>query len=316
MMSSSAVETPFRDRPSPLSDTRVGESRFCCNICLEAVVEPVATQCGHLYCWPCLYRWLEPGMTGEERAGLTGRVPLHSQAINQSRRVCPVCKAPCSVPTLVPIYIRSDEPTPINAGESASGDYVERETTESVDTTGDTELSANLSADSSSFEEPDPAASNNNDNTNEMECAHTGLRQRLRFRSHDSEISNNDVPSRPAAMSPPRPLPTNVVPSTPPPLQQQQHFRNQNPAWLTPLSHTAHRASLSHGLLLSFQQAIGDNSTYLSSSQSAVPPLHRRDGGAAPINETELEEIPDATEYLSRLLIMLGSFVILCLLLL
>lgn len=35
------------------------DSAFICNICLEITnKDPVVTQCGHLYCWPCLYRWL------------------------------------------------------------------------------------------------------------------------------------------------------------------------------------------------------------------------------------------------------------------
>lgn len=29
---------------------------FECNVCLELASEPVVTLCGHLYCWPCLYR--------------------------------------------------------------------------------------------------------------------------------------------------------------------------------------------------------------------------------------------------------------------
>lgn len=29
---------------------------FECNICLELSKDPVVTLCGHLYCWPCLYR--------------------------------------------------------------------------------------------------------------------------------------------------------------------------------------------------------------------------------------------------------------------
>jgi hypothetical protein len=31
-------------------------SAFECNVCLELAKEPVVTLCGHLYCWPCLYR--------------------------------------------------------------------------------------------------------------------------------------------------------------------------------------------------------------------------------------------------------------------
>ena len=31
-------------------------SAFECNICLELAQDPVVTLCGHLYCWPCLYR--------------------------------------------------------------------------------------------------------------------------------------------------------------------------------------------------------------------------------------------------------------------
>ncbi|RYG98453.1 hypothetical protein EON65_51400 [archaeon] len=52
------------DRPIPApSSTEVNNDNdmaFVCNICLEGVKDkdPVVTQCGHLYCWPCLYRWL------------------------------------------------------------------------------------------------------------------------------------------------------------------------------------------------------------------------------------------------------------------
>jgi E3 ubiquitin-protein ligase RNF5 len=29
--------------------------RWACHICLDEAEEPVATLCGHLYCWPCLH---------------------------------------------------------------------------------------------------------------------------------------------------------------------------------------------------------------------------------------------------------------------
>lgn len=31
---------------------------FQCNICYEVAKEPVVTLCGHLYCWPCVYRFV------------------------------------------------------------------------------------------------------------------------------------------------------------------------------------------------------------------------------------------------------------------
>ena len=37
---------------------------FECNICLELAQDPVVTQCGHLYCWPCIYKYVSPGGEG------------------------------------------------------------------------------------------------------------------------------------------------------------------------------------------------------------------------------------------------------------
>lgn len=59
---------------------------FDCNICLDSAAEPVVTLCGHLYCWPCIYKWLLVQTT--------------------SLQQCPVCKAPLSEDTLVPLYGR------------------------------------------------------------------------------------------------------------------------------------------------------------------------------------------------------------------
>jgi len=95
--------------PPPPEDHQ--DDRFSCNICFDSVTEPVVTQCGHLYCWPCLYRWLAPGMTTQERASLGAYANRstrnHLVRPDESRRCCPVCKANCSVPTVVPIYVRS-----------------------------------------------------------------------------------------------------------------------------------------------------------------------------------------------------------------
>jgi hypothetical protein len=285
---SSFVERPTLSR----QDSKGGiDSRFCCNICLEAVVEPVVTQCGHLYCWPCLYRWLAPGMYPDERAAL-GLSSHLDYPVDSSCRVCPVCKAPSSVPALVPIYVRAHASTPQkNDSDDAP---VKRQ---------DDLLSLNASD-----ELGEPEASVPQMETEFSASDNLGIRQRLRFRSRDSDITD-EVPSRPAANSP------HESPRVSPSQQQQQqassptppYRNNTNPVWRTPLSPTAHPASLSQGLLLSFQQR--------AQQQSAVPPLHH--GIHRTNNETDWEvQPPDATEYLSRLLIMLASFVMLCLLLL
>ncbi|VVB03071.1 unnamed protein product [Arabis nemorensis] len=59
-------------------------SFFDCYICLDLAKDPVVTNCGHLYCWSCLYHWLQVSVAKE----------------------CPVCKGEVSVKTLTPIYGR------------------------------------------------------------------------------------------------------------------------------------------------------------------------------------------------------------------
>lgn len=66
-------------------------SAFECNICLELAKEPVVTLCGHLYCWPCLYRWVQ---------------------VQHQYRNCPVCKAGVAVDKVIPIYGRGCDTDP------------------------------------------------------------------------------------------------------------------------------------------------------------------------------------------------------------
>lgn len=62
-------------------------SSFDCNICLDVVQDPVVTLCGHLYCWPCIYKWMNSNS---------------DQHLN-----CPVCKAQVSENTLIPLYVQA-----------------------------------------------------------------------------------------------------------------------------------------------------------------------------------------------------------------
>lgn len=64
---------------------------FDCSICLDSVHDPVVTLCGHLYCWPCIYKWLQTQSSSCE---------------SDAQHKCPVCKAHISTSSLVPLYGR------------------------------------------------------------------------------------------------------------------------------------------------------------------------------------------------------------------
>ncbi|KAL6975396.1 RING-type E3 ubiquitin transferase [Sarracenia purpurea var. burkii] len=71
-----------------------------CNICLDTAHDPVVTLCGHLYCWPCIYKWF--------------RVQSLSLESDEPSK-CPVCKANISQSSLVPLYGRGSSPSESNA---------------------------------------------------------------------------------------------------------------------------------------------------------------------------------------------------------
>ncbi|KAI4381685.1 hypothetical protein MLD38_007739 [Melastoma candidum] len=75
---------------SSLGDGGNEAADFECNICFELAQDPVVTLCGHLYCWPCLYRWLRHHSNSHE---------------------CPVCKALIQEEKLVPLYGRGKKQT-------------------------------------------------------------------------------------------------------------------------------------------------------------------------------------------------------------
>ena len=98
------------DRKPDDAGVEGADQRFLCAICLDTVSdEPVVTRCGHLYCWPCLYHWLAPGMLPGEAAAAFGthdwRRNQGGGARSDGRRCCPVCKMACTVDSVIPIYI-------------------------------------------------------------------------------------------------------------------------------------------------------------------------------------------------------------------
>ncbi|KAK6120698.1 hypothetical protein DH2020_045561 [Rehmannia glutinosa] len=68
---------------------------FECNICLDLVRDPVVTFCRHLYCWPCIYRWIS-----FQDDDASPENPDHQKP------QCPVCKRDISEKTLIPLYGR------------------------------------------------------------------------------------------------------------------------------------------------------------------------------------------------------------------
>ncbi|XP_009789493.1 E3 ubiquitin-protein ligase RMA3 [Nicotiana tabacum] len=80
--------------PTATSDGTIGG--YDCNICLDSAHDPVVTLCGHLYCWPCFYKWLQ----------VESSTPGSAEKCK-----CPVCKAHISSSSLVPLYGRGTSST-------------------------------------------------------------------------------------------------------------------------------------------------------------------------------------------------------------
>jgi len=70
---------------APKSGSEPKSANFECNICFEQASSPVVTSCGHLFCWSCLYKWLEQHPS------------------------CPCCKSGVSKDNVIPLYGRGEE---------------------------------------------------------------------------------------------------------------------------------------------------------------------------------------------------------------
>ncbi|KAI3741155.1 hypothetical protein L1987_58822 [Smallanthus sonchifolius] len=81
-------ENYFPDELNPISSPEKSLPCFDCSICLDFAKDPVVTLCGHLYCWPCIYKWLS------------------FQTDSDNNPLCPVCKSEISHTSVVPLYGR------------------------------------------------------------------------------------------------------------------------------------------------------------------------------------------------------------------
>nr|CAH8849012.1 unnamed protein product [Trichobilharzia regenti] len=88
--SSSKCDKSESNSNEKTSDNNGTTGSFECNICLDSARDAVVSMCGHLFCWPCLHRWLETAET---------------------RTVCPVCKAAISRDKVIPLYGRGADHT-------------------------------------------------------------------------------------------------------------------------------------------------------------------------------------------------------------
>eukprot|EP00727_Mastigamoeba_balamuthi_P009734 m51a1_g5383 hypothetical protein (192) ;mRNA; r:13234-14042 len=89
------AEAP-KSAPAPSADQKPSDgAAFECHICLDTAADPVVTLCGHLFCWPCIYRWLETSTQ------------------------CPVCKSVVDRSSLVPLYGRGAQRPQAQAQEES-----------------------------------------------------------------------------------------------------------------------------------------------------------------------------------------------------
>ncbi|KNA06253.1 hypothetical protein SOVF_182800 [Spinacia oleracea] len=89
-------EQKLKSIPAAPKEAENLNGSFDCNICLDFADEPVVTFCGHLYCWPCIYKWFH-----------VQSASLPSDEYPQ----CPVCKTEISHTTVVPLYGRGQSLT-------------------------------------------------------------------------------------------------------------------------------------------------------------------------------------------------------------
>ncbi len=295
------------------------EDRFACNICFESVKSPVTTRCGHLYCWPCLYKWLEPGMNHEEMRYLG--IPLSDFVVrpDSARRLCPVCKSACCVKEVIPIYVREKEEKDFgNEHSKLKSENEVDEANEIIDNekSEGTEVDNNDNGiDVETLEIIDNHGQRESENITQID---TGLRRRRTQTTSVQTSSIHPMPSRP--LPPPSTIQTNNT-ST---LQNNHIMSAQRHSPTLALHQSLFQALVA--VQTNPQSSMMNQHPNSNYQQPSIPSLHdryNRNGMSASNNDSsnhgrnyeEDNQLDAGQEYLSRLLFMLGCFVILCLLL-
>ncbi|KAL8487930.1 hypothetical protein ACS0TY_024283 [Phlomoides rotata] len=133
-MASGFGESTSRHPPSPSFSSSVNDNgdagNFECNICFDLAQDPIVTLCGHLFCWPCLYKWLH--------------IHSHSQE-------CPVCKALIEEEKLVPLYGRGKNSTDPRSKSAPRMEIPHRPTGQRPETAPPPDPHANANANANAF---------------------------------------------------------------------------------------------------------------------------------------------------------------------
>ncbi|KAG9146694.1 hypothetical protein Leryth_005045 [Lithospermum erythrorhizon] len=98
-LDTSSLKRSWNPKAETIDETKEMDNNiggFDCNICLDTVQDPVVTLCGHLYCWPCIYKWIHH----------------QSQPSENQQPKCPVCKSQVSDKTMIPLYGPGSTPKP------------------------------------------------------------------------------------------------------------------------------------------------------------------------------------------------------------
>ncbi|KAF8437422.1 Pex12 amino terminal region-domain-containing protein [Terfezia claveryi] len=79
------AEKEMKAMPKGVKVVGLPKDSKCCPICKEEITNPTATQTGYVFCYPCLFKWVNEGGDGEGRCPVTGVKLLNG--VNGLRRL-------------------------------------------------------------------------------------------------------------------------------------------------------------------------------------------------------------------------------------